>query len=504
MIIQCAQCSSKFRLDDSKITEAGIKVRCSKCKHIFVVKKEASAEEPDLDLILQGLQSPGREAAAPEPETTAAATAVSAPAVPPEEFKGDEFSVPGVSAGEVVPEAPPEASREGEEGDMFSFGMAPPAPPEEEVSPAGDLASTEFDFGTVAPEEPAEDEIGAFSATSAGTVAMEPEKELAEEGFAVSFDEEIVFDEVSPEAFAAATQVAEAEGGDKSGEAPEITFEFEEEPAPAEVGLSPGTEKGVEHFDFDEIDFGIEDSGVVETRREEPGLISSGADDREFRAPAGPEAAGVEPEPVPVPPVAVPFGEDELPPLTIASRRKGRSFLPAAVITVSVLMIIALAGGGFYFFKEGPEALDKLGIGFVAGWLGMESREEGRIGLDKVSVAFLTNGEAGEVFVIRGEAVNGFRKPRASIQVKGAILGSNGQVLAQKVAYCGNNLSAEQIGTMPMTRIDAAMNNQFGDSLANLGVPPGKSIPFVIVLAKVPKEAIDYSVEVVGSTVANQ
>ncbi len=48
------------------------------------------------------------------------------------------------------------------------------------------------------------------------------------------------------------------------------------------------------------------------------------------------------------------------------------------------------------------------------------------------------------------------------------------------------------------------MGNQFGDSLSNLAVQPGKSIPFVVVFTNVPKEAVDFGVEVVGSTAAGQ
>ena len=40
MIIQCEQCRTKFRLDDSRVKDAGVKVRCAKCKHVFSVRKE--------------------------------------------------------------------------------------------------------------------------------------------------------------------------------------------------------------------------------------------------------------------------------------------------------------------------------------------------------------------------------------------------------------------------------------------------------------------------------
>jgi hypothetical protein len=90
------------------------------------------------------------------------------------------------------------------------------------------------------------------------------------------------------------------------------------------------------------------------------------------------------------------------------------------------------------------------------------------------------------------------------VQVKVSVLGPGGAALLSKSAYCGNSLSAEQLTTLPVAKLDEIMNNQFGDSLANLGLKPGAAIPFVIAVSQVPKEASDYSVQVSGSTVAAQ
>ena len=45
MIITCASCFTKFRLDDSKISEKGAKVRCSKCQHVFFVALPPETQE---------------------------------------------------------------------------------------------------------------------------------------------------------------------------------------------------------------------------------------------------------------------------------------------------------------------------------------------------------------------------------------------------------------------------------------------------------------------------
>jgi predicted Zn finger-like uncharacterized protein len=46
MVVVCSNCQTKFQLDDSKITEKGVKVRCSKCQNTFTVRKPGVISEP--------------------------------------------------------------------------------------------------------------------------------------------------------------------------------------------------------------------------------------------------------------------------------------------------------------------------------------------------------------------------------------------------------------------------------------------------------------------------
>ncbi|GAC1342798.1 MAG: hypothetical protein NVSMB23_15860 [Myxococcales bacterium] len=45
MVAQCPSCQSKFRIADDKVTERGVRVRCSSCKTVFQVRK-SGADEP--------------------------------------------------------------------------------------------------------------------------------------------------------------------------------------------------------------------------------------------------------------------------------------------------------------------------------------------------------------------------------------------------------------------------------------------------------------------------
>ncbi|MRR07723.1 MAG: DUF3426 domain-containing protein, partial [Deltaproteobacteria bacterium] len=438
MIIQCAQCKARFRLDDSKVSDVGIKVRCSKCKHIFVVKRDAPVEEGDLDMLLQGLDSSPAGAAGATVAGMASAGAAMNADQAAEAAKPSPVDAAFSSAGDAVEESsiPAEVGASAEQEEV-SFG-AGPTETEKSAMDFEEEARSEEPFGSFELErEDSADVIisdeSDFSAPDSGI----PENGLPPVGQDNSEEEEISFGEVSPEAFAAATDVSSS--GVEGAEEEEISFEFEEDDA-ADYGESVEAEESAAgDFDFGEIDFGIEDAGAGSSHGDDVSSVSDAA--------VKPESESVDESPADAvfaqaPPLAVGV-ESEPPPLSIASRRKGRSFLPTVVIALSVLVIVALAGFGFYFFKEGPESLNSLGVGFLSEWFGMEIREEGTITLDKVSGAYHANSETGEVFVIRGEAVNNYRKSRAAIQVRGALLGAGGQAIVQKVAYCGNSLTDE-------------------------------------------------------------
>jgi len=249
----------------------------------------------------------------------------------------------------------------------------------------------------------------------------------------------------------------------------------------AAPGVFPG--KGDDFFDFNSFNAEAADSG-----REEEGPPDIPLQAARETAPVFLKATGT-PAAENMPSVSAlsPTDNEALPPLSISSRRKSSSVITFLAV---ILGILALSAAAFYAYSYFARESDK------------NVAETGEIKIRNVEAAYMKNISAGEMLVVSGELQNGFRTPRASIQVKVMLYDSKGGVIAAKYAYAGNQLNMEQLASMPLERIEAAMSNQFGDSLSNLGVQPGKTIPFVVVIPAPPAEAKDYVVEPAGSTIA--
>ena len=41
MDVRCPRCQSEYELDDARVTDDGVTVKCSECAHVFRVKKKS-------------------------------------------------------------------------------------------------------------------------------------------------------------------------------------------------------------------------------------------------------------------------------------------------------------------------------------------------------------------------------------------------------------------------------------------------------------------------------
>lgn len=483
MIVQCEQCRTKFRLDDEKVTDRGVKVRCAKCRHVFTVRKEEPVQELAAAPETAPVHSFVPESASSPSLDDVWAPSMEAPA---------EKTVFMTATPAVVPETQPAP----EADTAFDFGTTPLDPP----GPAADFGEISFGetSGAFSADSPDDFDLKQTDAAAGGidfgdlSFASEP---------AASADPQSDFGEMTmvmppkqPEFQAPEKQLA-ATSSDQDPLPVDSPFDFNDLPEDqafsldqpalsdaATESLQPPVNEAPpeDNFSMGDIDFGAPaDTAAEDTFKQAPPAVAN--------------TLAVEKEPE-ITFDAAP-AQQEAPPLSITSRRRQSSLLS---ILIAVLVALVLGVGGFMAYTSltnGSGASELFGKPAAP-------VEEGRIFIQKVSAHYVQNTISGELLVITGEAVNKYSTPRAALQVKGIVFGAGGNILVSKVAYVGNQLSDEQMATMELEKIEAAMNNQFGDSLINLEVPPGKAIPFAIVIANPPKEGKEFGVEAAGSTVS--
>jgi len=489
MIIKCEQCQTKFRLDDSKVTDKGVKVRCAKCKHVFSVRKEQ-----------------------PEPEKAGVTTSpepIPTPVPTPDSFKPAEtvFNQPSPSFASDN-DLPEESGGKTEFEDKSQFEFA--------TQDSGSAALQQDDFGIsdfsadrgVEADEStiyAQENIS-FDEFDFGDSGSEVDAVAGSVPLAADFADNIV---IQPPAAPVGVGMDSSQGLDFSGDdmfgavvpqiadepADPISFDFGPDSFADSMDLG-GYDQGQKSssqsldsigespFNLGEIDFGDELTSVAVQQVNPEELKTS--QEILFAPLAEAQEKTVDVDKFVIDEASTDH-QDELPPLSIASRRKQGSFFKWLIASAAVLVVGVLGYLGLSLFS--PDA-------------GVVAKDSGKITVRAVKASYIENASIGTLLVISGEALNEYTVPRAGLQVKGAILDATGQVLASKSAYGGNSLTEEQLASMPLDKIEAAMANQFGDSLTNLEVAPGKAVRFTIVIPKPPKEGKDLSVEPAGSTVA--
>lgn len=170
MVVICEKCDTRFRLADDKVTEKGVKVRCSKCQHTFLVKKATAGGEE------------AHQAASPPAPFPPEQSPPSGPEVPPAPSIDDQALDSAISAalsgimddeGTVEATAPkgsapgetPSPGTPGPGGgelpfseEQFDFADEPSSPTEEpgtEKGPEGFSFGEGLDFGAEKDEDQA-------------------------------------------------------------------------------------------------------------------------------------------------------------------------------------------------------------------------------------------------------------------------------------------------------------------------------------------------------------
>ncbi len=129
MIVQCEKCKTKFRIADDKLTDTGVKVRCSRCAHVFVVRSAGQVPGPSP----RGPDTARVDTAALA--SLAASSQTSDPDLPSwtgfPSRSAEQSAIPGLLGprASAPPSIPPAATSSQQLAAALGFGGAPPPPP---------------------------------------------------------------------------------------------------------------------------------------------------------------------------------------------------------------------------------------------------------------------------------------------------------------------------------------------------------------------------------------
>jgi hypothetical protein len=173
-----------------------------------------------------------------------------------------------------------------------------------------------------------------------------------------------------------------------------------------------------------------------------------------------------------------------------------RSLRPSLIALL--LVFLALSGGGAYlgFTKGGQDLLRRLFPGMESLWMRGGAKSGPQFDLRNLIGYYERDTIAGDMFIIKGQVVNAGRTRRSSIRIHAGILDDKDMAIGETSSYAGNDIPGETLRTATREKIEKMLSNRFGDRLANIEIPPGKSVPFKVVFFDAPDGISAYRLEV--------
>lgn len=203
-----------------------------------------------------------------------------------------------------------------------------------------------------------------------------------------------------------------------------------------------------------------------------------------------------------------------------ASEEAQKPRSPGRRIAVFLILVILLSGG--IYLWTSPRAIEGIlnrvlpqvekFIGILPGaekLLGTNDRDIPNeclsgLGVDLINVKerFVKNWVVGDIIVVEGFAVNNNKCAVSDIKIKGKILDSSGNILAEEKSNCGNILADDELKGLTEKEITKELSNPYGREFSNADIEPGADIPFMLVFMMPAGEASEFLVELAGIEVA--
>lgn len=464
MIIQCDKCATKFRLDDSRITPSGVKVRCTKCDNVFIVTPPPPPEEVQVEEFF-GV-APGE---APVPAAAGGLQAKTQPAKPKEDDRHLAFDFSGSEIGKE--DIFKETDNTG--GDFFASGVGLPS----EKADAGQkfsLDDLDFSFSEDRSKEDKAESWGIPDEPFVGgpekspTLGEPPVDDNA--SYSVNFGEEpekeekpgpdFSFDDLQTDK----TGADELEKGwpeaEKMPSAPEPkkapvadVIPFQAAAAYTKEGKAPAASKPSIEKDLEGDDEPFKAVLSKTIDRDEP--LTFGRDD----------------------------AEDDEEMMEDEEEAPRRASHPRMGLIVAALIIVL--GGGLIYFTG---IIDRL-TGLI---MPPASSELKVVEIEAIKGFVEENKNFGKVFVIDAVVKNITDEPQEIKAATGVIYNEDGDMIAEKSVSPGRMVSIDDVRNLQKEELERAFRDPSG------GVIPAKgSVPVMVLFVDVPEGVSEFGVDIV-------
>lgn len=206
---------------------------------------------------------------------------------------------------------------------------------------------------------------------------------------------------------------------------------------------------------------------------------------------------------VEIPPEA-PFKPDPLPALDQEEEAAAfqlqppkKKFLRVLLIIVFFILVI-LAARFFYVQNQHPD-WNTSDVFSGVFFLPVDPEGNQKISLLNIKKFFKDNQKIGRFFIVEGEIKNGYPDSRQMIKIRGSLKTAENKVAVSREVYAGWTLSPEELETLSLEEITKLASTQPEQFNPNVRVPPGKTVPFMILFPPLPPGSTQVSIEVIHS-----
>lgn len=455
MIITCEACSTRFTLDDALIKPGGSKVRCSKCRHVFTAFSEKTPEAPP------AVEIPGP----PEPEDR------NIPFDAPEIQDDSDFNV-------------------SQQDDDFSINSDP-----DSLDP--DLEETDIDFLEIEFDEPEinfqdiEFEDGVSSEPASVPADSDTDTDIADVKISFAQDEvtgpDLELEEISFDMDDLELDIKDDDNektdDQKTDENIEQTVSEQDKFAEYDMVLDQETEPKDTGITIPDPD--------VEENTSAPETPLPPTDDKIETT----MSALIDPNPLITPPTAQNVRQKRG-----TNKKKGIS-LPVKILMVLFLLILAAYVAIIRLGVTIP-AVSDIQIPFITEWLEPKQAPQPPLSPipDESSIngRFVSNKDAGELFIVTGRIKNPSNTSVSYIQVKGTLMTKDSTKAESLTAYCGNIISEETLKSGNISDITKQMDVRQGNQNTNVNIKPGDTVMFMLVFSNLPEDLTNFTVAVQG------